>query len=210
MFFIDGLNERGLTDGINTETLKLYQKTSTYKYWDMYKPTSLIFLKSLPFTQLVEKLKKKSRTGSKNLDSIECPKNSITAPLNAKIICLPYTEVAKSLENFMKIRKSICKEFHINCHTMLQPIATVHGNYFTKYEEAPAAETSMWKDTKKKYETKIIKHNLLKKIPGIIDISSSLDNEKAISYVDRSHYSPKANKAIANYIFTKIKSEIYE
>tara|TARA_A100000164_G_scaffold370398_1_gene396422 strand:- start:1461 stop:2489 length:1029 start_codon:yes stop_codon:yes gene_type:complete len=210
VFFIDGVNERGLTDGINSESLKLYQNAATYKYWNMYKPTFSIFLQSLPFTQLVLRLKQKNRTGSKNLDSINCPANSRAAPVDSELKCISDNDIAKTLENFVKIRTSICNDFSINCFTMLQPISTVHGKYFENYEKSPAIETGMLKDVNKHYQKVIGKYNLMKKVKGVIDISTSLDNETTLSYVDRSHYSPEANKAIANYIFLEIKDNINE
>tara|TARA_B100000902_G_C27277061_1_gene899439 strand:- start:428 stop:1597 length:1170 start_codon:yes stop_codon:yes gene_type:complete len=210
VFFIDGVNERGLTDGINTELLKLYQNAATYDYWDIYKPTSSIFLQSLPFTQLVMRIKQKKRLGSKDLNSVNCPIDTTAATIGPKLICLPDQEVAKTLETFLKIRNSVCNEFDINCYTMLQPYASIHGKYFEKYEKSPAPETGMLKDVSKNYEAVIGKYDNLKKINGIIDISGSLDNETTISFVDRSHYSPAANKAIAKYIFSLIKDELYE
>jgi hypothetical protein len=208
VFFIDGVNERGLTDGINTESLKLYQDAATFDYWNMYKPTLSIFLQSIPFTQFIFRLKQKSRMGSKNLDSIECPLNSKNVSVNSQPVCLSDKEIAQTLENFLKIRNSICSTFKINCFTMLQPFATINGNYFEKYEKSPSIETEMVKDVKKRYLEKLGEYNLLKEIDGIIDISGSLDNEKTLSYVDKAHYSPKANKAIANHIFLFVKDKL--
>ena len=91
---------------------------------------------------------------------------------------------------------------------MLQPFATINGNYFEKYEKSPSIETEMVKDVKKRYLEKLGEYNLLKEIDGIIDISGSLDNEKTLSYVDKAHYSPKANKAIANHIFLFVKDKL--
>ena len=52
------------------------------------------------------------------------------------------------------------------------------------------------------------RHSHFQSVENIIDISSSLDNETELSYVDRSHYSPPANKAIAKYIYQIVKDKI--
>ena len=93
---------------------------------------------------------------------------------------------------------------------MLQPFSVIHGNYFKKYEKSPAIETGIIRDVDQEYKNFIGSYESMAKIKGIIDISGALDNEKSLSYVDRSHYSPAANKAIANYIFSHIKDKLYE
>ena len=45
------------------------------------------------------------------------------------------------------------------------------------------------------------KYNLLKSTQNIIDISNSIDGSNELSYVDGVHYSPHANKIIAEYIY---------
>tara|TARA_A100001011_G_C14292667_1_gene836947 strand:- start:64 stop:1233 length:1170 start_codon:yes stop_codon:yes gene_type:complete len=209
VFFINGSTERGLSDGINTGSLRLYQNAATYDYWDMYKPTSLIFLQSLPFTQLILRIKQKKGLDSKNLNTTNCPLNSSQVFVESKPICLSDEDMAKTFENSVRIRSSICNEFNINCYTMLAPFSSIHGKYFEKYEKSPTSETGMLKDVKNQYEKAIGNYNIMKKVEGVIDISKALDNQTTPSFVDRSHYSPKANRAIANYIFLQIKGNLY-
>jgi len=210
VFFIDGVNERGISDGLNTESIKNFINALSYDYWDIYKPISSLFIQSLPYSQLVLRLKQKKRLGSKDLDSIKCPTNTRTVPINSKLTCLSVEEVSKTLENFIRIRNSTCKEFKINCYTMLQPFSTIHGKYFPEYEKSAAIETGILKDRDQEYEKTIEFYESFAKIKGIVDISGALDSAKTLSYIDRSHYSPAANKSIANKIFSHIKDKIYE
>ena len=52
------------------------------------------------------------------------------------------------------------------------------------------------------------KYSILKKVENIVDITTSLNNEKKLSYVDTSNYSPPANKSIAQYIYQVIEEKI--
>ena len=48
----------------------------------------------------------------------------------------------------------------------------------------------------------------MKTFKKIIDISSSLNNDKKLSYVDNTNYSPPVNKSIAKYIYRIIEEKI--
>ena len=71
-----------------------------------------------------------------------------------------------------------------------------------------AAETGMLKLDSTYIKKMKERHRQFQSVENIIDIGSSLDNETELSYVDRSHYSPPANKAIAKYIYQIVKDKI--
>tara|TARA_B100000378_G_C17902016_1_gene363021 strand:- start:396 stop:605 length:210 start_codon:yes stop_codon:yes gene_type:complete len=48
----------------------------------------------------------------------------------------------------------------------------------------------------------------LKKVENIVDITTSLNNEKELSYVDGINYSPPGNKSIAEYIYQVVEEKI--
>ena len=52
--------------------------------------------------------------------------------------------------------------------------------------------------------------NILKNVTNVIDITNSLDESKNLSYVDAVHYSPSANKTIANKIYNIIEGKLNE
>ena len=60
IIFLDGNAEGGLNDGVNTKFLYEVHKIISKKYWDMYKVTFKIFLKSIPLNQLIKRIKQKN------------------------------------------------------------------------------------------------------------------------------------------------------
>ena len=52
------------------------------------------------------------------------------------------------------------------------------------------------------------KYSILKKAENIVDITTSLNNEKKLSYVDGINYSPPGNKSIAEYIYQVVEEKI--
>ena len=102
------------------------------------------------------------------------------------------------IENNVLIRKGICENLNLNCYTLLQPFATIHGKYFDK-PTVGAIETRVL-NINENIKLKE-KFNLLKSTQNIIDISNSIDGSNELSYVDGVHYSPHANKIIAEYIY---------
>ena len=89
----------------------------------------------------------------------------------------------------------MCNSYNINCYTFLQPFPgylNVHQHNSMPDEDARA------------------KHNQLKlgktsRASNFIDITSALKGYKYHAYIDNVHYSPEANKLIANQIFSSIK-----
>lgn len=208
IFFIGGPNEKGLSDGINTGILKSFQNAATFDYWDIYKPSLSIFWKSIPSNQLIARLRQKFGT-SINDNNIVCNlKKEIEIKIDSNAKCLSNEEVVKTFEDFTEIRKAICDAFRLKCHIMIRPAASINGNYYEKYEESLAIETRMLRDIDKSYDEKIDLYNLMKNAKGVVDITGALDNQIGISYMDRSHFSPVAHKAIAEYIYEIIKLEI--
>lgn len=108
------------------------------------------------------------------------------------------------MKNSIRLGK-ICEAYRVKCFRFLQPVAAVDYN--------PPANDSLttWvKDEKKtsrfKIGYKFIRDNLDNDIEGLsfIDISNLLKNYSGIPYIDEGHYSPRANKLIAEYIYSAI------
>ena len=51
---------------------------------------------------------------------------------------------------------------------------------------------------------------MIKNTKHIIDISDSLNEMNMLSYIDGVHYSPQANKIIAQEIFNTVEYKFYE
>ena len=201
-FFIDGHNESGFRKTRATDYLTEAFKPANKKFWDMYKLTLPTFIKSLPIVQLSNRLLKK-------FINIDFDKNVGRA---GSILLFP-EDLLSVYEKSVNIRKGICDVEKINCFSFLQPFATVHGIYFTtrdgikietggKLGNAPEIGTLGSLDPLKS------KYHILKTAKGIVDISSSLDSMKNLSWVDGSHYSPDASSLIAERIFLEIQSKL--
>lgn len=89
----------------------------------------------------------------------------------------------------------------MKCFNFLQPFATLHGKYFDKPIDG-ANENRVLNISKNLYLKK--KFDLLKTTKGIIDLSEALKNHNELSYIDELHYSPQANKKIAQFIYKYI------
>ena len=200
--FIDGHNESGFRKTRTTDYLKESFKPANENFWNMYKYTFVIFIKSLPIIQFSNRLLKKF--------NIDLDKNVSQA---GSIKLIP-DDLLLVYEKNIKIRSSICETEKINCFSFLQPFATVHGNYFVtkdgikiknggKLGEAP--EICRLNELDKELSEK---YNILKNAEGTINISSSLDNIDGLTWCDGSHYCPNGNEAIAKRIFIEIKSKL--
>ena len=187
VFFIDGANEDGNKDILNTKFLEYIYIVFHQKYWDLYRHTLPMFLSTLPVVQLSKKVKKNF-----NLQKINKNKN-----FQKQILIKNENgeEMLQVLQDNISIRNSVCEKFILNCYTFLQPFAGVHGIYSENYPN------DLIEIQNKKYL-------ILKKTKNIIDISSSLNNDKELSYVDNTNYSPPANKSIAKYIYQIIEKKI--
>ena len=211
IFFVDGHNEGGNRDGMNTTFLYDSQKMSDQKYWNMYKAGSKMFFYSFPVIQLIHRLQHRKlinpdfgvvQTGT------QCELLKDWHYVKGILTCVPLEDILNVYQTNVNIRVGICKEFNLNCYSFLQPQSTVHGNYFKVYEKSRAIETGMLKLDSTYIKKMKERHRQFQSVENIIDIGSSLDNETELSYVDRSHYSPPANKAIAKYIYQIVKDKI--
>tara|TARA_Y100000389_G_scaffold13677_1_gene12186 strand:- start:432 stop:1544 length:1113 start_codon:yes stop_codon:yes gene_type:complete len=192
VIFLDGINENGNRNSRNTGFLFQVNKAINQKYWDMYKYTFPIFFESLAINQFVKRVQKKLNLQKKNT-------------LDQGNIFKLKNELKNVYEKNVSIRNGICKKIVLNCFNLLQPFATLHGKYFEKPTKGAVENRVLNIEQKKNL---LEKYDLLKNISGIIDISSSLDNSKQLSYVDGVHYSPYANKKIADKIYNVILSKI--
>jgi len=194
IFFIDGGAEEGNKDGINTQFLRRAQRIISQKYWDMYKHTFPFLIESLPVFQLVTRAKQKFNWNEDDQNTI-----------------ISDEEILHVFQINVNIRKAICEELELNCFSFLHPFSLLHGKYFSKYEKSGAIETEMLKigsDISEIINRKKKSFQNLKKAKNIIDISPALNKTSEISYVDRGHFSPNANKNIAKFIYFLIKEKI--
>lgn len=185
IIFLDGINEIGYRDPKNTNLLTQLFSISNQRYWNMQDIGFLVFLDSLTINQFVKVLLKKN--DKKNTNE---PK---------KIYTKDYFENIKiTLENNIIFRENICKSYDLSCYNLLQPFATIHGMYFEKQiggvNKSFVNDKDSIKFLKKRWDT-------LKEAKGVTNISDALENSKKLGYVDRVHYSPYANKRIAEKIF---------
>jgi len=180
IFFVDGLNEDGNKNVLGTKFMKYIYNVYHHKYWDLYKHAFPLFLETLPIFQLVARIQKKN----KNYQQQNILDNKNTE------------ELIRVFQNNIDIRLSICKKFILNCYTLLQPFPGIHGIYF---------ETQMSVDEIKINQKK---YSILKKAENIVDITTSLNNEKELSYVNGINYSPPGNKSIAEYIYQVVEEKI--
>ncbi len=199
IFFIDGMNESGLRKTRATDYLSEAFKPANEKFWNIYKFTLPIFIKSLPIVQLSNRLLKKFF----NLDLDQ------NVGIAGSIRLIP-NDLLVTYERNIKIRKGICKVEEINCYTFLQPFPGIHGVYFSTRDGVKLKEgdklggapeigrLGQLVELKQKYE-------VLKEAKGKVDISTALDTMSELSYVDGAHYSPDANELIAERIFKEIK-----
>ena len=190
IIFLNGNAEGGLNNGLNTKFLYEAHEIITKKHWDMYKITFKMFFESIPINQLIKRIDQKNN--KKNIEDK-------SRPLNEKL---------RVFQTNVNVRIGICEKFNLNCFTFLQPKSGVHGKQFDKYETKGISSTDMSKLTDEIVKTKTKLFNSFTNIQNVIDISNSLDNETDVSYVDKGHYSPSANKAIANRIYDTIKDKI--
>lgn len=202
VIFLDGHNEKGNRKTRATDLLAEMFKPSNVKFWDMHKLTLPIFIKSLPVIQLSNRLLKKF--------NIDLDKN-VSEAGNIKI--LPKDLLSVYQKN-INIRSSICKIENLNCYSFLQPFATVHGIYFTTKNGVklkngdPVGGAPEIGDLGAFDDELLQKYQILKEARGAIDISSSLDSLKELSWCDIAHYCPNGNEAIAKRIYLEIKNNL--
>ena len=190
--FIDCINESGNKYSRNTRFLYDTFDILNQKPWDMYKISFVNFLNSLTLNQLINKFiveKNQYITQQQSIFNIE----------NKEY------EVKQVFQKNIFFREGICEKIGLKCFNFLQPFATLHGKYFDKPING-ANENRVLNIDKNLYLKK--KFDLLKTSKGIIDLSEALRNHNLLSYIDEIHYSPDANKKIAQFIYKYIYSKI--
>lgn len=202
IFFIDGHNESGFRKTRTTDYLTEAFKPANENYWDMYKLTLPTFIKSLPIIQLSNRLLKK-------FFNLDFDKNVGRA---GSIILVP-EDLLSVYEKNINIRKGICEIEKINCFSFLQPFATINGIYFTTRDGVkiePGGKLGNAPEIGRLGHLEALKqkYHILKTAKGMIDITSSLDSMKKLSYVDGAHYSPDAHLLIAERIFSEIQTKL--
>ena len=195
------MNESGFRKTRTTDFLTEAFKPANEKFWNIYKLTFPTFVKSLPIIQLSNRLLKRL-----NIDLDENVSQAGSIKLTPDDLLSVY-------QTNINIRSGICNIEKINCYSFLQPFASVHGVYFDtrdglklkigdKLGGAPEiGKLDELSNLKQKF-------NILKNAKGKIDISYALDSMEELSYVDGAHYSPDANKLIAERIFKEIKENL--
>jgi len=126
-----------------------------------------------------------------------------------------YTDVSAAKEisekftkNTLKLGK-ICEVYVIKCFRFLQPVAAV--DYTPPFNDALTTWTQdNTRASRFRYGYNLVRGNSSANLRGIkfIDISSVFRNYTGIPYVDGGHYSPRANKLIANSIYSAISPVI--
>lgn len=117
----------------------------------------------------------------------------------------------KFIENTINLGK-ICDAYAIKCFRFLQPIAAV--------DYTPPSNDALtdWTKNEKKIASRFrdgysfIRNNSSTDFRGIkfIDISSVFSDYNGYAYVDGGHYSPRANKLIADSIYSAISPVIVQ
>ncbi len=192
IIFLDGVNENGNRNSRNTRFLYEMNKVTQQNYWDMYKLTFPIFFDSLAINQFIKRLQKKYNLYKKS----DLDQNNVF-DLNENIKHVYQQNVI--------IREGICADLNLNCYSLFQPFATIHGKYFEKPTQG-AIETRVLNIEENKKLVK--KFELLNKTKNIINISDSLDDATFLSYVDGVHYSPLANEKISERIYFIISDKL--
>lgn len=178
-FFLDGINERcggyEYMNYLNNSFSLLVERP--YLMWKISFKNLLL---TLPVTQFSNSLFRSNRwihMADNNILQIDSCKNEI--------------DLAKLYETRMLTRHSICKQFKIECYSILQPMAGSHGVQIREL-----LSESNENKLKKKYRK-------LSSAKGHIDLGYILENDNELSYIDGVHYSPASNKKIATELYDK-------
>lgn len=189
VIFFDGLNERC--------DLIIYQKEMEMLFGDQQTQSFTSYLISLTkpslrfMEKILSKIKGKPLTESQSQDSIQ--------NLN-RIICdgdrnvpIPLKSV---LNSHLQNRKAICESYNLDCTTLVQPIAGIHGiNKEAELNDGPA------NDVKRKFNH--LKETFEKN--EAVFVTASLNNFSKHAFIDYFHYSAEANLEIAKYVLEKLK-----
>ena len=115
LIFLNGINEKGNIEIINTEFISHNYNQLHKKYWNLYKSGFEIFLGTLPSTQFYEILRKKFKKINKisKNDTKKKEKQS--------------EEILKVFNKNIDIRISVCEKFELKCFSFLQPFIDDYG-----------------------------------------------------------------------------------
>tara|TARA_B100001175_G_C19512788_1_gene645045 strand:+ start:1053 stop:2072 length:1020 start_codon:yes stop_codon:yes gene_type:complete len=176
VIFLDGHNEACKIYAYQEEMKQLFAKTQTTYDWEL----SEIFE---PLLFYVKKINKINR-----VDNNPWEKHTKKCKKNNEIFLL-----SSIVDDNLKERDLICKNYKIKCITFLQPFPRMHAPHQDKSRLSDAAAESM----KKLYEEIspiFIKYNAN-------TLENIFKNKNKHYYVDASHYSKEANEIIAKNIF---------
>ena len=118
IIFINGENEQGNSEIINTKFISENYNDLHQKYWKLYKSGIKYFITLLPIYQFIEVITK---------DNV--PTEMSTTDNN--LINPSFEDVNKVYNNNLNIRNGICYEFHLDCYNFL---FFVNPNKNKKYE----------------------------------------------------------------------------
>ena len=186
VIFLDGINEKGNNEILNTKFISQNYDGLHQKYWLLYKYTFISFMRTIPSSQVLELILKKNNVGEVNKDKIK----------------INEFDVKKVFDDNIKIRSSICNKFELNCFNFLQPFPGLHGKFYNKINSK--IETYYNKNNLELYQN----YFLLNKTENVINISDSLNDSLGISYINEIYYSPESNKLIAQRIYNSVKDNI--
>ena len=200
--FLDGLNDFGqpgstlagepfFTD-LLTSIIPI--GNDPYRKWGC-KSQNLFNLEIISFLQ--KKIFKNTNSGKAYVTNYDLPKN-YTNESAAKEISELF------IKNTISLGK-ICEAYNVQCFRFLQPVAAVD---YTPPENDALTFWVQDKEKKSRYEIgySSIRNFTNKNFFGInlIDISYLFKDYSGIPYVDGGHYAPRANKIIAESIYSAI------
>ena len=196
--FLDGVNERCGSFEFANVLGNSFDMLLGHKY-EMWKHSLLNLLYTLPIIQYIHshifELRWINDTNNNILNVDNCDNQDI------KVTDIPYYSnlipLSKLFEIRLKNRHAICRANNISCFSFLQPFGGIHGIQI----DQNLLEDYMKEILKTKY------HELKKVENLIIDISSSLNNNNSLAYVDSMHYTPKSNKILANEIIKHVNGQ---
>jgi hypothetical protein len=178
-FFLDGINERcGGYEYMNY--LNYSFSLLIDRPYLMWKSAFKNLLLTLPVVQFYNSLflnNRWIRVSNNNILKID--------------ICEKKIDLGKLYETRISTRNSICKQFKIECYSILQPMAGTHGVQIREL---------LSEDKENILKKKYIK---LSSAEGQIDLGYIFENDSVLSYIDGVHYSPASNKKIATELYNK-------
>lgn len=182
----------GSTEFFPTQDLSYLDRMYNNKFSKIYLNLS-DFLNSTPLFIIYDKFNKKIL----NQNDENKSKNLFTRTEESLKKKIDFTN--KKLKNNIELRKIICEYKNINCFTFLEPYGSAQEIFTNKkFNGPPEKEYYYGHDIQQAYK-------FYSEIPKIINLSHIFNNLDINNmYHDWIHYSPRANKIIANYIFNHL------